>query len=303
MDIFWIGAALSLLALAVFLSARLACYRKQLSHMLKELDLARKSETNILFTSAVRIGKTEEIISALNDILESSRRSRQTLIRENQSYRESISSISHDIRTPLTSAKGYLQMMGNPAVPEATKQKYAQIIERRLDGLSDMLDQLFLYTRIEAGAIPLHMEYLNASNLFAETVSLFYGSFLEKNCEPKITLPQHPCRIYADRQAFVRIAGNLIKNALVHGTGGYELSLMQAEGAALLRVSNETGTIEASDIGHIFDRFYTTDKSRSRKTTGLGLTIVKELAVRMDGEAKAWLEGNIFSIEVRFPTS
>jgi len=300
-----------LLIWAGVLSARLCCYQKQISHMLRELWMIEQEETNFLLTSSVEIGKTRELILAINRVLARSRSRLEKITAENRSYRESITCISHDIRTPLTSAKGYMQMFRNENVTEDKRLAYARIVERRLDDLAGLLDQLFLYARIEAGEVSLSKEELNAGNLFAETVSLFYGDFLEKNCEPEILIEQGPCYIQADRQAFVRIIENLIKNALVHGTGAYRLSLcrqkawgqqepLQQENVAI-RIANTTESIEPGDIERIFDRFYTSDTSRSRKTTGLGLAIVKELTIRMGGEVKAGLKDGIFFVEVFFP--
>lgn len=300
MEIWLTGIGVLLVIGAGVLSARLGCYKKQMRHMLTQLQMAEQADTNLLLTSAVSIGETEQVISACNRVLEHHRCREEKLCRENRSYRESIISISHDIRTPLTSAKGYVQMLLNPKVPEEKRFAYAKIVERRLDDLNGMLDQLFLYARIEAGEVVLKPEPLNVGNLFAETISLFYEDFLEKGCEPKVLLPKEPCFIQADRQAFVRIMENLMKNALVHGTGDYTLSLLQKGAFAVLRVSNRTDSIEAGDIEHIFNRFYTTDMARSRRRTGLGLAIVKEFTEQMGGEAKAWLEEDLFSIEVRF---
>lgn len=301
MEAFFIGTILLLLAWVGILSARLACYKKQLRHMLNELQLAEQDETNILFTSVANIGQTEEIIRVLNHIMEKSRRVKERLYKENRNYRESITSISHDIRTPLTSAKGYMQLFCAKNITEQKRCEYANIVGRRLDALAELLDQLFLYTRIEAGELPLTMEKLNAGNLFAETISLFYADFLEKGCEPAILIAQSPCQICADRQAFIRIVENLVKNALAHGTEGYELSLLPVDAYATIRISNHTESMEAADLDFIFDRFYTTDLSRSRKTTGLGLAIVKELTEQMGGKADAYLDGGIFSTEIRFP--
>lgn len=298
---FLAGMNLLLLFWAGAVSARLCLYKKQIRHMLKELEFANQSETNILFTSAVNIGQTPDVIDAVNCMMEKNRRNSAQLLHENRSYRESITGISHDIRTPLTSAKGYMQMIQKEGIPREKQVEYAKIVERRLADLTAMLDQLFLYARIEAREFVIHPETLNAGSLFADTVSMFYEDFCSKNCEPAIHLPKTPCWVYADRQALVRMIENLIKNALVHGTGHYELSLCQDGQRAVICISNETNSIELSDIDHIFERFYTTDLSRSRKTTGLGLAIVKELAGQMGGEVSASLNGNEFSITLCLP--
>lgn len=301
MNIFLVGMNLLLLLWAGVVSARLCLYKKQVSHMLKELELAEQSETNILLTSAVHIGRTESVIGAFNSVLEKNRRRMERLLCENRSYRESIASISHDIRTPLTSAKGYMQMIQKEGLPKEKQIEYAKIVERRLADLTGMLDQLFLYARIEAGELELHPEKLNACSLFADTISMFYEDFCKKDCEPDIHLPASPCWLYTDRQAFIRVIENLMKNALVHGTGSYRMSLWQDGEKAMICMSNETNSIEPADICHIFDRFYTTDVSRSRKTTGLGLAIVKELAGQMGGEVFAGLDGTVFSITLSLP--
>lgn len=297
-----IGVILLLLIGAGVMSARLGCYKKQVNHMLEELQMMgmEHSDTNMMLTSAVHIGKTEEVIAQVNKVIAVKRQQQEQLLRENRSYRDSITCISHDIRTPLTSAKGYIQMLSDSAVPEAKKEEYARIVERRLNDLADLLDQLFLYARMEAGEFSLDIVSFNASNVFAETVSLFYEDFVKKDCEPHVYIVPKPCRLRADRQAFVRIVENLIKNALVHGTGGYELSIDQEGNQAVLRVANKTESIEQEDMERIFDRFYTTDRSRSRRTTGLGLAIVKELTERMGGAAWACLENGVFSVEIRF---
>ncbi len=283
------------------MSVRLWCYGKQIRHMRDELSLLKNADTNYQMTSVSSVGKTEELITAVNHLIVRCREERRKLLRENRIYRESITSISHDIRTPLTSAKGYLQMLQKQNLDGKKRAEYLKIVEKRLDYLTDMLNQLFEYARIEAGEMEFEPVELNAVNVFAETISLFYDDFAEKGCEPEVNLEKEPCRILADRQAFVRIVENLIGNAMVHGTGGYRFILTKEERWMCILVSNLTDSIEKGDIDKIFDRFYTTDKSRSRKATGLGLAIVKRFTEAMGGNVRAYLEENRFTIEVRLP--
>lgn len=301
MEIVWLGMIVILIAGAGILSAHLWCYKKQIDHMRKELEILEQEDTNYQITSVCHVGKTEEVITVLNRVIQSCREEERQLRRENRIYRESITSISHDIRTPLTSAKGYLQMLQSEKIEAERKVWYLHIVEQRLDELTDLLNQLFEYARIEAGEMELTPEILNAGNLFADTVSLFFDDFRMRSCEPEIFITQKPCRISADRHAFTRITENLIKNALVHGTGGYRFSLTQEQEQMLLSVSNLTNSIEQDDLERIFDRFYTTDRSRSRKTTGLGLAIVKRFTQMMGGTVQAALEEDRFTIEVRIP--
>lgn len=298
----FMGIVIMLLIVVGILAFRLWCYRKQIKHISEELSMIAEEDTNYRLSSCCAVGKTEEVIQKTNQMIARYREMEVKLKRENTAYRESITSISHDIRTPLTSAKGYIQMMQGKEVSREKREEYASIVERRLDDVKDMLDQLFEYARIEAGEMAWEPEVLNAGNLFAETLSMFYDDFVKRDCEPEVEIAQLPCHINGDRHAFVRIVENLMKNALVHGKGGYRMSLQCEEGNVVLRVSNKTDSIEEKEIERIFDRFYTTDQSRSRKTTGLGLAIVKKFAEQMGGTAEAALEGDRFMVTVRIPS-
>ncbi len=301
MQIIATGIIIVLLITAGVLSVRLWCYRTQMRHMLDELYFLENNDTNSLLTLRIAVGSTQAVILAVNHLLTRYRENERRLLRENKIYRESITSISHDIRTPLTSAKGYLQMLQRQNVSEEKKAQFLSTVVRRLDHLNNMLNQLFEYARIEAGELALEPEELNVGNLFAETISLFYNDFVQKGFVPEIDIAKKPCKIYADRNALVRIMENLIRNALVHGIGGFWFSVRVTEQQALIGVSNLTDSIESYELDSIFDRFYTTDHSRSRRTTGLGLAIVKQFAQQMGGSVQATLEEGRFTVQVMLP--
>lgn len=296
-----ISVIVVLIFVAGILSARLWCYKKQFTHMKEELSLLETEETNQLLTSIGAIHTADEVICIINHLLLRHRDEENKLKRENRIYRESITSISHDIRTPLTSAKGYLQMLRKGELSEEKKVGYIKTVEQRLDHLTDMLNQLFEYARIEAGELKMEPEEFQATNVFVDTIAMFYEDFVKIGCEPEVMITDKPCKLYADKQAYIRIIENLMKNALVHGIGGYQMSIESEMGQCIIRVSNLTDSVEINDINKIFERFYTTDQSRTKKTTGLGLAIVKRFAKEMGGDARASLVGQRFTIEVTIP--
>lgn len=298
-QILWITVILLIIGVGI-LSTHLCCYRKQIKQIEKQLEMLMEEESNYQLTSTCAARDTIKLISNINCVLEKLRKEKRKLQKSNRSYRESITSISHDIRTPLTSVKGYVQMLQSPAILEWKKMEYLHIIEYRLEDLSEMLNQLFEYARLEAGELDLNLEKVNVRNLFAETISMFYDEFMKKGCEPEIEIVEIPCFILVNSHAFVRILENLIKNALVHGIGDYKFSLKLIEEQIFIQISNKTDTIEEKDIEQIFDRFYTTDQSRTRKSTGLGLAIAKKFTEQMGGKIQASLYQNNFTIEVGF---
>lgn len=283
------------------LAFRLWRYRKQIEHIITEIMTLNGEDTNHRVSSFCRVGKTGELIDQINVLNDRHKEAQRTLKRENRIYKESIIGISHDIRTPLTSAKGYVQMLGKGELSQEKRHEYTNRVERRLNDLTDMLDRLFEYARIEAGELSFEPERFNAVSAFADVVSGFYDEFAKKGCEPMVQIPDAPCFVMVDRQAFSRVIENLIKNALVHGTGEYRISLARDEKWLRILVANQTNSIEPSDIERIFDRFYTTDQSGSRKTTGLGLAIVKRFVEQMGGSAEATLDGTYFTIRVKVP--
>lgn len=294
------GLTLAVIALGIWVWR----YKRQTEHLLSQMSLLEQEDTNYRLSSYCRVGKTEVLIEELNRILEMNRSRVAELRKGNRSYRESIISISHDIRTPLTSAKGYLQMILNENQTEEEKQReYLENIEQRIDDVTDMLSQLFEYARLEADEIEFQEEKINIGNLFADVLSMFYEEFVSRDCEPFIDIEQTPCYVYADRHSIRRVMENLIKNALVYGIGEYRFILAQKGKNIEIAVSNRTDSIEEVDLERIFDRFYTTDKSRTRRTTGLGLAIVKGFTEKMGGKAGAELDGGIFTVKIVFPNT
>lgn len=298
--ILWTAVVL-LAAVAGLLAVRLWCYQKQIRHIRKQLSFLQAEESNLLLSSVCAVGKTPEMICQMNALLEQARQEQCRLRKANKAYRESITSISHDIRTPLTSVKGYVQLLQDKDIPEEKRAEYIQIVLRRLKELGTMLDQLFEYARIEAGEFPLHMEPINMGNLFAEILSMFYEEFSSRGFEPQVEIAREAMFIQADRHACSRIIENLIKNALVHGTGNFRFLAAAQRGRAVISIANETDQIEEKDLERIFDRFFTTDQSRSRKTTGLGLAIARRFTEQMQGTIKAEIREGYFTVEVSFP--
>ena len=292
-----VGLTLAVIALGIWVWR----YKRQTEHLLGQMSLLEQEDTNYRLSSYCRVGKTEVLIEELNRILEMNRIRVAMLRKGNLSYRESIISISHDIRTPLTSAKGYLQMLNKSRTEETKQRAYLENIEQGIDDVTDMLSQLFEYARIEANEIEFQEEKINIGNLFADVLSMFYGEFMSRDCEPFIDIEQTPCYICADKHGVRRIMENLIKNALVHGNGGYRFILAQKGDDIEIVVSNRTDSIEEEDMERIFDRFYTTDRSRTRKTTGMGLAIVKGFTEKMGGKAYAGLDDGMFTIKIIFP--
>ncbi len=164
-----------------------------------------------------------------------------------------------------------------------------------------LLDQLFEFARIEADELKLNCRNTDIHSVLRDVVASYYGDFEQKKCIPRIAIPSTPAIIWGDPDALTRIFSNVVYNALVHGEGNYQITAVIEKAQTVITVKNASSSIQQEDIPHLFDRFYTTDQSRTKKTTGLGLAIAQRLVTRMDGKISASLQNGIFTMQIVFP--
>lgn len=284
----------------VYLLSALILYRRQIKEVRKQLTYLEQRDTQKEITLGTSNKEIITFIESLNTLLAKYRNTGHKIENKNNAFRETITSLSHDLRTPLTTANGYIQLLLEKDLSEE-QLEYVQITEERISAVKKLLDQLFEFARIEADELELNNEPVNLNNVLRDTLATYYGDFEKKSVIPDISIPNEPFIIWGDKEAIIRVFSNVIYNALLYGKGSYVINSKQGNQGYNISFSNHSNTVVAEDIAHIFDRFYTTDKSRSKKTTGLGLAIAKRLIEKTGGNITASLEDNTFSITIFFP--
>lgn len=217
--------------------------------------------------------------------------------RAEKQLKQNITALAHDIRTPLTGAAGYVQLAQECGEPER-RAYYLQVASGRLGELGDMLEELFLYTKLTGEEFTPDMRKLQVLPLLGDCLVGMYRQFEEKGVSPEVDFAQEGFLVLADEECLRRIFHNLIQNALLHGSGDI---LIRQRGDALI-FENTVSDTSRPDTEHIFDRFYKADSARRKGSSGLGLFIVKELAERMGGGVRARLEGERLSITLQLET-
>lgn len=216
-----------------------------------------------------------------------------------QDVRREITNISHDLRTPLTSILGYLELLeDSPLSPE--QQEYLEIIHNRSSHLNTLISQLYEYVRLESRELKLNIETLDLRLLLQEHLLSFYQEFEAKGISLIPQLPKEPVLVRADSDALMRILHNLTSNLLKYGTGTAAVSLTSTSKEAILTCSNQASDLTEDNAAHLFDPFYTADNARTTQKSGLGMTVSRLLLEQMGGSMDAHLENGILTITCRW---
>lgn len=291
---------LFLVAVALFLLGKLLIQTRQISQLKKQIDLLCSRDTEAEITLEKLDHCTEQLTISINRLLEKHRLTGRQIETSNRVFKDTITSLSHDLRTPLATANGYIQLLLEENL-SASQREYIEIANERIAAVKLLLDQLFELARIEASELHFHNQSIDANNVLRDVVATCFNEFEKKNLVPLIDIPSPPAMIWADKDALSRIFSNILHNALIHGDGDYRICSAATETECRIVIANRSTSIQEQDLPRLFDRFYTTDHSRTKKTTGLGLAIAHKLTVQMGGKISAHLQNEIFEICISFP--
>jgi len=219
----------------------------------------------------------------------------QKTLTQNRSYEEErkkmISNISHDLRTPLTSLLGYVEVIKNTkTLSDEEYNEYLNIIEKKGTSLKDLMDKFFQLSKLDSNDVKLEIKSINIYELIRQNIVLFFNDFIQLDIEPIINIPDKDIYVLADESAVNRILNNLISNSLKYGSEGkhIEIAAKENKNHVAIEVSDKGKGIPKNELPYIFERLYTLEKSRNSKLqgSGLGLTIVKKLVEKQKGELK-----------------
>lgn len=218
---------------------------------------------------------------------------------------ELITNVAHDLRTPLTTIVGYLELIkDDTALSKEDVHKYSGIAYEKSIRLQEMMDDLFEFTKLDNADIKLNKSMINLSGLIMQMTDEFYPSFKDCNITPIVDLPEENIYVQGDGQLLARVFDNLISNALKYGYHNTDLKIEVSgdEKYATVKVINHGDTIASEYIPLLFNKFYRTDSSRNSKTggTGLGLAITKNIVDLHHGDISVTSDDQITTFIVKF---
>ena len=286
--------------LLILMAVYIVRVHMSLNTVRKQLQAMKGIRTNALLRNVTGQDTFNGLINDMNDILDEDKKRIEDVDRSMISIRETISELSHDLRTPMTSAGGYAEMLRSESLTEEEKSRYLDVIIERQNTTNQLINQLYYYSRLKTDSVTLEQEELDLRKIVTSVIALYYVDFEKQNSEPEVDIDEKKMTVVGDKDGFVRIFSNIISNALSHGEGSYSISLKETDEGYRFTMANGASKMTQDDAEKVFERYFTKDAVRSSSNSGLGLTISKNLTERMGGSIKAFLNEGIFTIEVLF---
>ena len=276
-NLYLLLALLATLLVIAYLLTRLHRVRGQLS-LIKDALMDIKSGNLNRRVLVRESDMTKQICYDINEIAMSSQ---SRLIQQKQSeqaYKRLMTSLSHDVKTPLASLVGYLEAVESKMVTGAEQEEYIRVAAEKAHHLKEFVTVLFEWVKLDAGEQICHFELCDLNelsrNIMADWVPLLESHDLTYDIE----IPETEYMTRVDSTAYTRILNNLLQNILTHSVASQvSLTVTETEQQAKIVVADNGKGISISDLPHIFERMYQCDHSRAAKGNGLGLSIAKEL--------------------------
>lgn len=249
--------------------------------------------TNILVDVSSQDKHLKRLARILNTELKKMRHAYIKYTDGDRELKASITNISHDIRTPLTAICGYLDMLKDEEMSDNAR-RYTDIICNRANEMITLTNDFFKYT-LALNSEVTNIECIDIKSVLEDTVISFYGMLTKNGIDLTLCLCEHEVRRDLDPVLLTRIFENIIYNAVKYSDGDLKISLDE-EGNVTFE--NSAGKLQGIDVLKLFDRFFTVSNAQS--SSGLGLSISKQLTERMNGEINACYKNNILAIKLHF---
>ena len=238
------------------------------------------------------LSATNELVAPLayeiNEIVVSYESRLSTVRQTEETNRQLMTSLSHDVRTPLTTLIGYLDAAHKGIVTGKDRDDYIETARRKAHDLKEYMDVLFDWFKLNSNEFAMDINIVEAAELTRNILIDWIPIFEDKQIDYNIDIPEQPFRVKLDTDGYMRILNNLIQNVISRSHADkIEIILSKQEKNMQIRLADNGIGIEKEDLKHIFERLYNCDKGRSEKGSGLGLSIAHQLVEKMNGTITA----------------
>ena len=271
--------------------------KKQISEISEALEDIKNGNGNRRILSethelaAPLVYEINDIILSYEDRLSAYRRTEET-------NKQLMTSLSHDVRTPLTTLIGYLDAVHKGIASGRERDDYIETARRKAHDLKEYIDVLFDWFKLGSDEFSMNISTVDLTELTRNILTCWIPIFEDTHIDFIADIPERPFRVQADPDGYMRILNNLIQNVISHSHADkIEIALSEQGGNIKILLSDNGVGIDKEDLKHIFERLYKCDKGRSEKGSGLGLSIVHQLVAKLNGTITAESmpgEGTVF---------
>ncbi len=283
---------LILIIAVAFLIVKLCLIKGQLKKIAEQMKEQEDSLLSVDFVDK----DLEAVALHINEKTEHLQTIKAEAVKNEQAMKTAVSMISHDMRTPLTSVIGYLQLAEKSCKDEETLQNIRIALDRAKYS-NKLVDDFFELSLVDSEQHTLKMENVNLCEVVCEEILANYPTFEKKGITPLFEQANDDIQVCADRKLLVRVIQNLISNGIKYSTGKMEFAVTEGQ-CVILDISNSIS--ENLDTAKIFDKFYRADASRKGEGAGLGLYICRKLVEEMNGKISADKKNGTLTISIEF---
>lgn len=245
-----------------------------------------------LYPASCHLG---EISENLQSILDKQMRSERMKI-------DLITNVSHDLKTPLTSMIGYVDLLKQEPLSDAARD-YVEILSAKQEHLKDMIQDIFELSKSTSGTAEFQMETLDMKKLLEQTLGDMEDAIRTSGMVIREVMPEMPLKFTGDGKKMYRVLQNLIGNALKYSLKGTRIYIVAERKASQVCVTIKNTASYEMDFtaGEIMERFARGDRSRNTEGHGLGLAIAESFVKNMKGGLQVTVDGDQFKVQLTFP--
>lgn len=290
----WFYLFFILLFILLILAIKIFLMKNEIKNIGRELIRIIKTDTNNLITINTKDRDLRKFVVLLNKNLKELRELELEFKNGNGELKASITNISHDLRTPLTAIRGYLDLMNNKNLNSKQKE-YLKIIDNKVKDLTTLTEQLFDFTKTLDFHNEVKKDKICLNDILEETLASFYPLFKEHNIIPKIEICEEKVFRLLNQNVLKRIFENIISNALKYSEKDFNVKLFDN---GIIEFENKTTKVDKVNLEKLFTRYYTI--RNSKKSNGIGLSIAKQLVELSGGKITATYIKNSLLIRLVF---
>ena len=282
-----------LFLICIFLAVKLYVIKQSIKEIEKSFSKILRTDTNNTVAISSSDKDIKNLTINLNNNLSELRGQKLQYKNGNQELKKIITNISHDLRTPLTAIKGYVDLIEQEKLSNNQK-KYLKVIQKKSNELTELTGQLFEYTKLMDIDVKIKKEECCINEILEETLVSYYSIFKEQNIIPNISICSTKVYKIVNKISIIRVFENILSNVIKYSNGDLKVE-MQENGT--ITFSNKATSLDETTVQKIFDRYFSVENAK--ESTGIGLSIAKQLVELNNGSIKAEYVNGYLIIEIK----